>query len=80
MSKGADTGFGDKQVESESGQVPDSGIWGEIEIRIPARKKHISIRLDEDVLFWFQAQGRGYQGRINAVLRSYMNWQMKATK
>ena len=35
------------------------------------RKAAISLRLDEDVLEWFRAQGPGYQTRINAVLRAY---------
>ncbi|HXV39678.1 MAG TPA: BrnA antitoxin family protein [Steroidobacteraceae bacterium] len=35
------------------------------------RKAAISLRLDEDVLEWFKAQGPGYQTRINAVLRAY---------
>lgn len=45
---------------------------------MPARKKAISIRVDEDVLDFFKQQGDGYQRRINAVLRSYM--QQKAKK
>jgi uncharacterized protein (DUF4415 family) len=32
----------------------------------------VSIRLDADILEFFKAQGRGYQTRINAVLREYM--------
>jgi uncharacterized protein (DUF4415 family) len=36
------------------------------------RKAAISLRLDADVLDWFKAQGAGYQTRINAVLRAYM--------
>ena len=35
-------------------------------------KKQVTIRLDEDVLHWFRTQGRGYQTRINALLRAYM--------
>jgi uncharacterized protein (DUF4415 family) len=38
-----------------------------------SRKAAISLRLDEDVLEWFKAQGPGYQTRINAVLRAYRN-------
>jgi uncharacterized protein (DUF4415 family) len=30
------------------------------------------MRLDADVLAWFKAQGRGYQSRINRLLRLYM--------
>lgn len=35
-------------------------------------KKHFTMRLDADVLEWFKTQGRGYQTRINAILRAYM--------
>jgi len=34
-------------------------------------KRSISLRVDADVLEWFKAQGRGYQTRINAVLRAF---------
>jgi uncharacterized protein (DUF4415 family) len=35
-------------------------------------KAQITLRLDSDVLEWFKRQGRGYQTRINALLRAYM--------
>ena len=35
-------------------------------------KATVTIRLDRQVLDWFKAQGRGYQTRINALLRAYM--------
>jgi uncharacterized protein (DUF4415 family) len=38
-----------------------------------SRKAAISLRLDEEVLNWFRTQGPGYQTRINAVLRAYMD-------
>ena len=41
-------------------------------IKAPSRKKQVTIRLDSDVLTWFRAQGKGYQTRINALLRAYM--------
>jgi uncharacterized protein (DUF4415 family) len=37
---------------------------------LPA-KASISIRVDQDVLEWFKAQGPGYQTRINTVLRAF---------
>lgn len=37
----------------------------------PPRKEYIHIGIDEDIVTWFRAQGRGYQTRINAVLRAY---------
>lgn len=35
-------------------------------------KAQLTLRLDSDVLDWFKQQGRGYQTRINALLRAYM--------
>ena len=35
------------------------------------RKTAISLRVEQDVLDWFKAQGPGYQTRINAVLRAF---------
>jgi len=35
-------------------------------------KKPVTLRLDSDVLDWFRAQGKGYQTRINTLLREYM--------
>jgi uncharacterized protein (DUF4415 family) len=36
------------------------------------RKSLLSLRVDSDVLEWFRAQGRGYQSRMNALLRAFM--------
>ena len=36
------------------------------------RKSLLSLRIDSDVLEWFRAKGRGYQSRMNALLRAYM--------
>lgn len=41
-------------------------------LKPPPSKQQITIRLDEDVLGWFRAQGEGYQTRINSLLRAYM--------
>jgi len=34
-------------------------------------KAAVSLRVDEDVIEWFKAQGAGYQTRINSVLRAF---------
>lgn len=34
-------------------------------------KAALSLRVDEDVIEWFKAQGPGYQTRINSVLRAF---------
>lgn len=35
-------------------------------------KALLSLRIDADVIEWFKAQGPGYQSRMNALLRAYM--------
>ena len=46
--------------------------WSGAQMVFPAQKKSISIRLDEDVIDFFKKSGKGYQTRMNAVLRHYM--------
>ena len=50
----------------------DADFFRNAKVRMPRAKRAVSIRLDQDVLAWFRKQGRGYQTRMNAVLRTYM--------
>ncbi|MBB5042448.1 BrnA antitoxin family protein [Shinella fusca] len=54
--------------------------WSKTKIVVPAQKTSISIRLDADIVDFFKATGKGYQTRINAVLRHYMDEQGKGKK
>jgi len=45
--------------------------WSRVELVERPSKKLVSLRIDEDVLDFFKAQGKGYQTKINAVLRAY---------
>jgi uncharacterized protein (DUF4415 family) len=47
-------------------------FWDNAEVVVPATKRAVSIRLDEDVLDWFRRTGPRYQTRMNAVLRMYV--------
>lgn len=51
--------------------------WSKAEIVTPPKKQAISIRLDEDLIGFFKAEGPGYQRRINAVLRGYVKQRKK---
>ena len=46
--------------------------WGNVVVELPKRKADLHMRIDRDVLEFFRNTGRGYQSRINAVLRSYV--------
>lgn len=53
-------------------EIPELDEWfaGAI-VREPVGKEQVTIRFDSDLLEWFRAQGKGYQSRMNAVLRAY---------
>jgi uncharacterized protein (DUF4415 family) len=43
-------------------------------------KRQITARVDADVLAWLKSQGKGYQSRINAILRREMLTALRAAK
>ena len=66
-----------EDVEREIASDPDfkdeSGDWlAQAKAVMPTPKKLLSLRIDNDVLDWFKRQGPGYQTRINAVLRAFV--------
>lgn len=64
----------EESAELEPVRDDDEGEfdWSLAQLEMPRPKQAISVRLDADVLDFFKAQGKGYQTRINMVLRSYM--------
>ncbi|WP_159948502.1 BrnA antitoxin family protein [Rhizobium sp. 18065] len=52
--------------------------WSKAVMVHPQKKKAISIRLDEDIIDFFQQTGKGYQTRINAVLRHFISEQKRS--
>ena len=61
----------ERLAEEDDGPIP-AGWENMAVIGIPPRKEPVHIRLDTDVLQWFRAHGPGYQTRINAVLRAFV--------
>ena len=58
----------------EAGMVYD---WDNATTVMPKPKADVHMRIDGDVLDWFRQSGKGYQTRINAVLRSYVTHMRK---
>ena len=52
-------------------QPTDEAFWKDARVVMPTRKETVTMRLDADLLEWFRRE-RGYQTRINAILRAYM--------
>jgi len=61
----------ERLADEEDGPLPE-GWESTIVLGIPEPKKGVHFRLDQAVLRWFKAQGPGYQTRINAVLRAFV--------
>ena len=49
--------------------------WDKAVLVEPPNKQMVSLRLDADVLEFFKSNGKGYQTRMNAVLRAYVQAQ-----
>ena len=62
-----------KDEDIDTGDMPelDEEFFRNVVWRLPG-KQPVTIRIDTDVLEWFRAQGKGYQTRINQLLRRYM--------
>jgi len=63
--KDADIGYSDILPLGKEFFTKATAAW-------PPAKQQLTIRLDADVLKWLKAQGRGYQTRINRILRAAM--------
>jgi uncharacterized protein (DUF4415 family) len=66
----------DAQIHSGIGSDPearptDEAFCKDAKVVWPTPKSIVTMRLDADLLAWFRQQ-RGYQTRINAILRAYM--------
>ena len=54
----------------EAGMVMD---WDNASVELPQPKAVLNMRVDQEVLDYFRKTGRGYQTRINAVLKTYVS-------
>ena len=69
----ADAGIG---ADPEA-RATDAQFWKTAKVVLPTPKEIVTMRLDADLLRWFRRE-RGYQTRINAILRAYMKAQESA--
>ncbi len=66
-----------KVADIDYSDIPDLGneFFTKATVPWPPVKHQLTIRLDADVLEWLKANGRGYQTRINRILRAAMESQ-----
>ncbi|OHB63236.1 MAG: 3-oxoacyl-ACP synthase [Planctomycetes bacterium RBG_13_62_9] len=67
----------DKAINTSDIPRLDEDFFREAQVRLPKPKQLVSIRIDSDVLDWFKRQGKGYQTKMNAVLRAYVHAQRR---
>ena len=62
-----------KDEDIDYSDIPevDAAFFESARVVVPPGKKQVTVRLDSDVLAWLKDQGKGYQTRINAILRAY---------
>ena len=69
----------ERLADEEEGPLPDN--WeSTVIIGLPPFKRDVHIRLDSDIIDWFKAHGRGYQTRINAVLRAFVQTRTRTNR
>jgi uncharacterized protein (DUF4415 family) len=66
-----------KDADIDYSDIPPLGdeFFTKATVAWPPSKQQLTIRLDTDVLKWLKAHGRGYQTRINHILRAAMESQ-----
>ena len=63
-----------KDEDIDYSDIPelDEDFWKRAELHMPQSKKGVYVRLDTDILDWLKSKGKGYQTRMNAMLRALM--------
>lgn len=71
-----------KESDIDYSDIPPLGeeFFTKATVPWPPAKQQLTIRLDADVLEWLKAAGRGYQTRINRILRAAMESQRPVTR
>lgn len=62
----------DENIDFSEIPEADDRFWSRADFHMPRPKKGVYVRLDQDVLEWLKSKGKGYQTRMNAMLRALM--------
>jgi len=68
---------GEDQTSPDAPQAESLGpdFWSSARVVMPSGKTSVHLRLDNEVVDWFKAAGKGHLTRMNAVLRAYVEAQ-----
>ncbi len=62
-----------RAVAEDPDAVPLDVDWSQASLVVPPEKQDAILWVDDDVLSWFRATGKGFHTRMNAVLRAYID-------
>jgi uncharacterized protein (DUF4415 family) len=73
---------GKDRTRADTPEAKSLGVefWKSARVAMPERKASVHLRLDNDVLEWFRACGKGHLTRMNAVLRAYVEAQKQHSR
>ncbi|MDT8447294.1 MAG: BrnA antitoxin family protein [bacterium] len=66
------------RVFKEDGSVFES-VFDQIRVDFPGSKKAVTVRYDQDVIDYFKSFGPGYQSKMNAVLKAFVEHEKHKT-
>lgn len=69
--------IGDRDIDYSDIPALGKEFLKKVAVPWPPAKAQLTIRLDQDILTWLKRQGRGYQTRINHILRVAMEGQQR---
>ena len=62
----------DEDIDYSDDPPTDEAFWKNAKVVYPRKKAKVTMNLDQEVLHFFRKQGKGYQVKINAVLKAYV--------
>jgi uncharacterized protein (DUF4415 family) len=68
----------EEEIESSAKADTENPRWtknmlNSAKLQMPKKKISVHMYLDQDIVEWFKSKGKGYQPRINSVLKSYVH-------
>lgn len=68
----------EEEIESSAKADTENPRWtknmlNSAKLQMPQKKVSVHMYLDQDIVEWFKSKGKGYQPRINSVLKSYVH-------
>lgn len=61
----------DNEIDYSDSPELDDSFFERVKVELPVKKDSVTLRVDHNVLTFFKKQGKGYQTKMNAVLKAY---------